>query len=70
MAKKAAPARPGRPRKTDPKSERSLVRYSKRDGEVYEAEAKRLTQLTGQEWTVSGYLRLAGLNYAGKHLVS
>lgn len=58
----------GRPRKADPLTERSLVRHSKHDHEIYAAEAERLTRLTGQEWTVSGYLRLAGVAYAGKHL--
>jgi hypothetical protein len=51
-------------------SERSMVRYTEHDGEIFEAEAARLTERTGQRWTVSGYLRIAGLNYAGKHLAS
>jgi hypothetical protein len=49
-------------------SERSLVRYTKRDLDAFQAEVERLTKLTGQRWTVSGYLRIAGLAYLGKHL--
>lgn len=64
------PGRIGRPPKADVKTERALVRFSKEDAAVYAAEVKRLTELTGQEWTVSGYLRLAGLAYAGKHLAA
>lgn len=58
----------GRPPSPDPMSERSLVRYTKRDLETFKAEAERLTKKTGQRWTISGYLRIAGLAYAGKHL--
>lgn len=49
-------------------TERSLVRYSKDDLKTFKAEVERLTKLTGVRWTVSGYLRIAGLQYAGKHL--
>lgn len=49
-------------------TERSLVRYTKRDLETFRAEVARLTKITGQRWTISGYLRIAGLAYAGRHL--
>ncbi len=71
MSKKKQPAstgRTGRPPSPDTMTERSLVRYSKRDLEVFAAEVERLTKLTGVRWTISGYLRIAGLQYAGKHL--
>jgi len=64
----ASTGRTGRPPGPDPMTERKLVRYSKRDGEIYAAEVERLTKLTGVRWTISGYLRIAGLQYAGKHL--
>lgn len=71
MAKKkeqASTGRTGRPPKPDKMTERSLVRYTEQDLEKFSAEAERLTRLTGQQWTVSGYLRVAGLAYLGKHL--
>ncbi len=68
MLSPMARKRIGRPRKASSLTERSLVRHSEQDHEIYAAEAERLTKLTGQEWTVSGYLRMAGLAYAGKHL--
>jgi hypothetical protein len=40
----------------------------RRDLDTFAAEAARLTKITGQRWTISGYLRTAGLAYAGKHL--
>lgn len=66
--KSQASVRTGRPPSADPMSERSLVRYTKRDLDAFQAEVERLTKLTGQRWTVSGYLRIAGLAYLGKHL--
>lgn len=66
--KSKAPVRTGRPPSPDPMTERSLVRYTKRDLEAFNAEVERLTKVTGQRWTVSGYLRIAGLAYLGKHL--
>ena len=69
--KKKAPAltaRTGRPPSPDPMTERSLVRYTKRDLDTFTAEVQRLTKITGQRWTISGYLRIAGLAYLGKHL--
>lgn len=64
------PERMGRPPGPDPKSERALVRFSRRDRATFEAEVQRLTAATGQDWTVSGYLRFAGLAFVGKHLAS
>jgi hypothetical protein len=69
--KKKSPAsteRTGRPPSPDPMTERSLVRYTKRDLDAFAAEVQRLTKITGQRWTISGYLRIAGLAYLGKHL--
>ncbi|HEX4417072.1 MAG TPA: hypothetical protein VH165_04190 [Kofleriaceae bacterium] len=66
--KSQASVRMGRPPSPDPMSERSLVRYTKRDLAAFAAEVERLTKLTGQRWTISGYLRIAGLVYLGKHL--
>ena len=69
--KKKSPAstkRTGRPPSPDPMTERSLVRYTKRDLDAFTAEVQRLTKITGQRWTISGYLRIAGLAYLGKHL--
>lgn len=74
MAKKPNPPAPaelgriGRPPKPDAKTERTLVRHTAEEHATYQAEAERLTRLTGQGWTVSGYLRVAGAAYAGKHL--
>jgi hypothetical protein len=62
------PGRIGRPPKADAKMERSLVRHNVEEHAIYQAEAERLTRITGQGWTVSGYLRVAGVAYAGKHL--
>lgn len=71
MPKKSAgraSERIGRPPIADPMNQRSMVRYSERDLETFDAEVARLTERTGQRWTISGYLRVAGLAYAGKHL--
>lgn len=65
---KPEPARMGRPPVPDPMDQRSMVRYTRADAEVFAAEVARLTRLTGQRWTVAGYLRVAGLAYIGKHL--
>jgi hypothetical protein len=64
----ASTARTGRPPSPDPMTERSLVRYTKRDLDAFATEVQRLTKVTGQRWTISGYLRIAGLSYLGKHL--
>jgi hypothetical protein len=67
--KSKAPAeRRGRPPGPDPMSKRALVRFSERDHEAFVAEVDRLTKVTGVQWTISGYLRFAGLQFIGKHL--
>jgi len=48
--------------------ERTLVRHTEDDLAAWRAECARLTAITGQKWTVSGYLRVAGRAYLGKHL--
>jgi hypothetical protein len=65
---RTATGRTGRPPIADAMTERAMVRHTKGDRKVFEAEVERLTGVTGQRWTVSGYLRVAGLAHAGKHL--
>ncbi len=67
-SKKVRAARTGRPPVPEPMVKRVLVRCTARDYDAFKAELERLTKLTGQQWTVSGYLRVAGLAYLGKHL--
>lgn len=65
---RASAARTGRPPVPEPMVKRVLVRCTARDYAAFKDELERLTKLTGQQWTVSGYLRVAGLAYLGKHL--
>jgi hypothetical protein len=67
---RASAGRTGRPPIAEPMAKRVLVRCTARDEAEFKAEVERLTKVTGQRWTVSGYLRVAGLNHLGKHLAS
>ena len=58
----------GRPTSENPLSNRKLVRLSDDDVAEFDAECKRLTARTGQDWTLSAYLRMAGRAMKGKHL--
>lgn len=72
MPRKSNPPaeRRGRPPAADPMSKRALVRYSRSDEQIFKAEVQRLTEVSGARWTISGYLRFAGLRFAGQHLGS
>lgn len=58
----------GRPASLDPKEVQIAVRITKEDEAAFLAEASRLSEITGQEWTISGYMRAAARLMLGKHL--
>jgi hypothetical protein len=49
-------------------TERAMVRLTLDDVADFDAECERLTTKTGQRWTISSYLRLAGRLMKGQHL--
>ena len=58
----------GRPFADQPLEIRELVRLTRQDKQEFQAEIERLTLVTGQKWTMSAYLRMAGRAMKGRHL--
>lgn len=68
MPPKKPPLAIGRPIAANPLNKRVLTRVTAQDVEDIEAECERLSAITGQRWTPSAYLRVAGRAMRGKHL--